>query len=150
MKPNDFKYEKTQLFVEDTTPVEDFDPQQYTEIDESFHNDLTKEEQENAMTVPLKITAFPWNPDFEGLAFVMGKVDIQENSDGLAELSYNYSVLKNPNELDLATEKDVESRDTADNELLDVFVGRMVESLLWKMSQDKDFLQRMTPENTGE
>lgn len=147
MKPEDFKYETTQQFVKDSDKIEDFNPQVYTEIDESFDKDLTKEEQESAVTVPLKITSFPWNPKFEGLVFMMGKVSINESEDGeSAQLTYNYSVLKNPNELDLAQDEDEMSRDTEDNELLDVFIGRMVESMLYSMSQDKDFLERMEKE----
>lgn len=144
MKPNDFSYEATKQFVEDSTPVEEFDPDKYTKLDSSFDEELTIEEKENAVTVPLQITTFPWNPKFEGLVFMLGSVNVQENDDETASLTYNYTVLKNPNELELATDEDVESRDTPDNELLDVFIGRMVESLLYKMSQDEQFLEEMS------
>jgi len=145
MSPNDFSYDTTKQFVEETTPVEDFDPSQYTKLDESFENDLTKEEKENAVTVPLQITTFPWNPKFEGLVFMIGKVNVEENEEAeTASLTYNYTVLKNPHELELAVDEEEESRDNPDNELLDCFIGRLVESLLYKMSQDKGFLEEMS------
>ena len=144
MEASDFKYEATQQFVEDSSPVEEFDPNEYTKLDDSFEKDLTKEEKENAVTVPLQITTFPWNPKFEGLVFMIGKVNIEENEDGqTANLTYNYSVLSNPNELELSVGEDEESRDNPDNELLDCFIGRLVESLLYKMSQDQGFLEEM-------
>lgn len=143
MKQSDFSFDKAKKFVKDTSPVEEFDPNQYTEVDRDFNENLTDEEKQNAVTVPLKIISFPWNPKFEGTVFMMGKVDIQENDDQTAQLTYNYTVLKNPNNLELAVGVDEISENTEDNELLDVFIGRMVESLLYKMSNDKDFLEQM-------
>lgn len=139
----DFEFTVTQQFVEDTSPIEQFDPYQYTQLDESFNKELTDEEKQNAVTVPLKITSFPWNVKFEGIVFMIGKVGIDENDDDTASLEYNYTVVSNPNELELALSEEETSKRTEDNELLDVFIGRLVESLLHKMSNDDNFLEEM-------
>ena len=80
------------------------------------------------------------------MSFVIGKIDVKENNDGTASLSYNYNMLNNPKDLPIAENNEI-SRDNEDNELLDAFIGRVIESSLIKMSNDKDFMKSVMEEH---
>ena len=80
------------------------------------------------------------------MSFVIGKIDVKENNDGTASLSYNYNMLNNPKDLPIAENNEI-SRDNEDNELLDAFIGRVIESSLIKMSNDKDFMKTVMEEH---
>lgn len=136
MKPEDFKYEKTQLFVADTDNVEEFMLEQYIDVVAT-----EKPPAEQTATYPVVIKSFPWEPRFEGLSFIVSNVDITEDEEGAgAQLSYVYNVISGGDDLDIVRD-DSASRDTPDNELLDVFIGRVIENLLFKMTQDKEFME---------
>lgn len=144
MKAEDFKYEPTQQFVTDTENIDKFYMESYAKPA------ITKEEYEkrvdDTVSMPLQIFNFPWNEEFVGLVVQVGRVNIREKEEeGVAELAYEYRVIANPNKLDLA-EDSQESRDNPDNELLDTFIGRVIEALLYRMSQDKEFLEKIEKE----
>jgi len=80
------------------------------------------------------------------MSFVIGKIDVKENNDGTASLSYNYNMLNNPKDLPIAANNEI-SRDNEDNELLDAFIGRVIESSLVKMSNDKNFMKSVMEEH---
>lgn len=143
MKPEEYKYDNTKKFIEDTSNVEEFHVERYTTpaMSAEEYEKFTQDKDRGA--VPIKIFNFPWNEDFEGLVVQIGKINIAESEDGgSASLQYEYGVFENPNDLPLAKD-DEESRDNPDNELLDVFIGRVVESLLYRMSRDEKFLEKV-------
>ena len=136
MNSNDFTYKKAKTFINETD-VDTFDPFEYLEVVPV--KDKNIEDDEN-ITNPLIVRVFPWNEEFVGMSFVIGKIDVKENNDGTASLSYNYNMLNNPKDLPIAENNEI-SRDNEDNELLDAFIGRVIESSLIKMSNDKDFMK---------
>lgn len=148
MKAEDFKYEPTQQFVTDTEDIDKFYMEKYAKPA------ITKEEYEkresDEISMPLQIYNFPWNEEFVGLVVQVGRVNIRDKEEeGIAELAYEYRVIANPNKLDLAEDNE-QSRDNPDNELLDTFIGRVIEALLYRMSQDKEFLEKVTKEKVEE
>ena len=136
MNSNDFTYKKAKTFINETD-VDTFDPFEYLEVVPV--KDKNIEDDEN-ITNPLIVRVFPWNEEFVGMSFVIGKIDVKENNDGTASLSYNYNMLNNPKDLPIAENNEI-SRDNEDNELLDAFIGRVIESSLVKMSNDKGFMK---------
>jgi hypothetical protein len=88
-------------------------------------------------TLPMMIYNFPWNDKFRGIVFVIKDIKIEEPKEGEdgAQLFYRYAVISNPNNLDISLESDDDSRMTEDNHTLDIFVGRVIESLLDRMSK---------------
>lgn len=150
MTENDFKYEKTKLFVNDTEDLDDFNIGSYINV---LTGDAKEEATPDEMTAtyPVIIKSFPWNPKFEGLSFIISNVNIEEDEEGEgASLSYAYNLIGGAEELDLAQGDDTESRDTPDNELLDAFIGRLIEGLLVQMSQDKEFMQSVVKTDSEE
>ena len=142
MNSNDFTYKKAKTFINETD-VDTFDPFEYLEVVPV--KDKNIEDDEN-ITNPLIVRVFPWNEEFVGKSFVIGKIDVKENNDGTASLSYNYNMLNNPKDLPIAENNEI-SRDNEDNELLDAFIGRVIESSLIKMSNDKDFMKAVMEEH---
>ena len=142
MNSNDYTYKKAKTFINETD-VDTFDPFEYLEVVPV--KDKNIEDDEN-ITNPLIVRVFPWNEEFVGMAFVIGKIDVKENNDGTASLSYNYNMLNNPKDLPIAENNEI-SRDNEDNELLDAFIGRVIESSLIKMSNDKDFMKTVMEEH---
>ena len=136
MNSNDFTYKKTKTFINETD-VDTFDPFEYLEVVPIKDKNI---EDDDNITNPLIVRVFPWNEEFVGMSFVIGKIDVKENNDGTASLSYNYNMLNNPKDLPIAENNEI-SRDNEDNELLDAFIGRVIESSLIKMSNDKDFMK---------
>jgi len=136
MNSNDFTYKKTKTFINETD-VDTFDPFEYLEVVPVKDKNI---EDDDNITNPLIVRVFPWNEEFVGMSFVIGKIDVKENNDGTASLSYNYNMLNNPKDLPIAENNEI-SRDNEDNELLDAFIGRVIESSLVKMSNDKDFMK---------
>jgi len=140
MSPDEFTHPITKQFIQETENIDEFFVERYT-TPTMTKEELEQSKLENHLSIPVRIINFPWNEEFEGLEFQIGQVNIEESEDKkTARLSYHYNVQKNPNELDIANQ-DETSKLTADNELLDVFIGRLVESLLYRMSQDEEFLQ---------
>ena len=142
MNSNDFTYKKAKTFINETD-VDTIDPFEYLEVVPV--KDKNIEDDEN-ITNPLIVRVFPWNEEFVGMSFVIGKIDVKENNDGTASLSYNYNMLNNPKDLPIAENNEI-SRDNEDNELLDAFIGRVIESSLIKMSNDKDFMKAVMEEH---
>lgn len=144
MTPDEYKYEGTKSFITDTASLDDFHVERYTVpamTKEEFEEEVVGEKK--GVAIPIRIFNFPWNEQFEGIELQIGKINIVETEDKQnAALTYEYRVLTNPNDLPFA-QGDEDSRDNPDNELLDVFVGRVVESLLYRMSQDEEFLEKM-------
>jgi len=145
MESADFTYKKTKIFIDETN-VETFDPFEYLEVVPV--KDKNVEDDDN-ITNPLIVRVFPWNEGFVGMSFVIGKIDVKENDNGTASLSYNYNMLNNPKDLPIAENNEI-SRDNEDNELLDAFIGRVIESSLIKMSNDKDFMKAVMEEDVEE
>ena len=142
MNSNDFTYKKTKTFINETD-VDTFDPFEYLEVVPVKDKNI---EDDDNITNPLIVRVFPWNEEFVGMSFVIGKIDVKENNDGTASLSYNYNMLNNPKDLPIAENNEI-SRDNEDNELLDAFIGRVIESSLVKMSNDKDFMKEVMKEH---
>ena len=142
MNSNDFTYKKTKTFMNETD-VDTFDPFEYLEVVPVKDKNI---EDDDNLTNPLIVKDFPWNDEFVGMSFVIGKIDVKENNDGTASLSYNYNMLNNPKDLPIAENNEI-SRDNEDNELLDAFIGRVIESSLIKMSNDKDFMKSVMEEH---
>jgi len=142
MNSNDFTYKKTKTFINETD-VDTFDPFEYLEVVPVKDKNI---EDDDNLTNPLIVRVFPWNEEFVGMSFVIGKIDVKENNDGTASLSYNYNMLNNPKDLPIAENNEI-SRDNEDNELLDAFIGRVIESSLIKMSNDKDFMKAVMEEH---
>ena len=142
MNSNDFTYKKTKTFINETD-VDTFDPFEYLEVVPIKDKNI---EDDDNITNPLIVRVFPWNEEFVGMSFVIGKIDVKENNDGTASLSYNYNMLNNPKDLPIAENNEI-SRDNEDNELLDAFIGRVIESSLIKMSNDKDFMKAVMEEH---
>ena len=142
MNSNDFTYKKTKTFINETD-VDTFDPFEYLEVVPVKDKNI---EDDDNLTNPLIVKEFPWNEEFVGMSFVIGKIDVKENNDGTASLSYNYNMLNNPKDLPIAENNEI-SRDNEDNELLDAFIGRVIESSLVKMSNDKDFMKEVMKEH---
>jgi hypothetical protein len=142
MNSNDFTYKKTKTFINETD-VDTFDPFEYLEVVPVKDKNI---EDDDNLTNPLIVRVFPWNEEFVGMSFVIGKIDVKENNDGTASLSYNYNMLNNPKDLPIAENNEI-SRDNEDNELLDAFIGRVIESSLIKMSNDKDFMKSVMEEH---
>ena len=142
MNSNDFTYKKTKAFMRETD-VDTFDPFEYLEVVPVKDKNI---EDDDNLTNPLIIKEFPWNEEFVGMSFVIGKIDVKENNDGTASLSYNYNMLNNPKDLPIAANNEI-SRDNEVNELLDAFIGRVIESSLVKMSNDKDFMKEVMKEH---
>ena len=141
MNSNDFTYKKTKAFMRETD-VDTFDPFEYLEVVPVKDKNI---EDDDNLTNPLIVKEFPWNEEFVGMSFVIGKIDVKENNDGTASLSYNYNMLNNPKDLPIAANNEI-SRDNEVNELLDAFIGRVIESSLVKMSNDKDFMKEVMKE----
>ena len=125
------------------TNTDTFDPFEYLEVVPVKDKNI---EDDDNLTNPLIVKDFPWNDEFVGMSFVIGKIDVKENNDGTASLSYNYNMLNNPKDLPIAENNEI-SRDNEDNELLDAFIGRVIESSLIKMSNDKDFMKSVMEEH---
>ena len=142
MNSNDFTYKKTKAFMRETD-VDTFDPFEYLEVVPVKDKNI---EDDDNLTNPLIVKEFPWNEEFVGMSFVIGKIDVKENNDGTASLSYNYNMLNNPKDLPIAANNEI-SRDNEANELLDAFIGRVIESSLVKMSNDKDFMKAVMEEH---
>ena len=142
MNSNDFTYKKTKTFMNETD-VDTFDPFEYLEVVPVKDKNI---EDDDNLTNPLIVKEFPWNEEFVGMSFVIGKIDVKENNDGTASLSYNYNMLNNPKDLPIAANNEI-SRDNEANELLDAFIGRVIESSLVKMSNDKDFMKEVMKEH---
>ena len=142
MNSDDFTYNKTRIFINETD-VDTFDPFEYLQVVPV--KDKNIEDDEN-LTNPLIVQSFPWNEAFVGMSFVIGKIDVKENNDGTASLSYSYNMLNNPKDLPIAENNEI-SRDNEDNELLDAFIGRVIESSLVRMSNDKDFMKAVMEED---
>ena len=142
MNSNDFTYKKTKAFMRETD-VDTFDPFEYLEVVPVKDKNI---EDDDNLTNPLIVKEFPWNEEFVGMSFVIGKIDVKENNDGTASLSYNYNMLNNPKDLPIAANNEI-SRDNEVNELLDAFIGRVIESSLVKMSNDKDFMKEVMKEH---
>ncbi len=142
MNSNDFTYKKTKTFMDDTDS-DTFDAFEYLEVVPVKDKNI---EDDDNLTNPLIIKDFPWNEEFVGMSFVIGKIDVKENNNGTASLSYNYNMLNNPKDLPIAENNEI-SRDNEDNELLDAFIGRVIESSLIKMSNDKDFMKSVMEEH---
>ena len=142
MNSNDFTYKKAKTFINETD-VDTFDPFEYLEVVPIKDKNI---EDDDNITNPLIVRVFPWNEEFVGMSFVIGKIDVKENNDGTASLSYNYNMLNNPKDLPIAENNEI-SRDNEDNELLDAFIGRVIESSLIKMSNDKDFMKAVMEEH---
>ena len=142
MNSSDFTYKKTKAFMDDTDTAT-FDPFEYLEVVPVKDKNI---EDDDNLTNPLIVKDFPWNEEFVGMSFVIGKIDVKENNDGTASLSYNYNMLNNPKDLPIAENNEI-SRDNEDNELLDAFIGRVIESSLVKMSNDKDFMKSVMEEH---
>ena len=142
MNSNDFTYKKTKRFINETD-VDTFDPFEYLEVVPVKDKNI---EDDDNITNPLIVRVFPWNEEFVGMSFVIGKIDVKENNDGTASLSYNYNMLNNPKDLPIAENNEI-SRDNEDNELLDAFIGRVIESSLVKMSNDKGFMKAVMEEH---
>ena len=142
MNSNDFTYKKTKTFMNETDS-DTFDPFEYLEVVPVKDKNI---EDDDNLTNPLIVKDFPWNDEFVGMSFVIGKIDVKENNDGTASLSYNYNMLNNPKDLPIAENNEI-SRDNEDNELLDAFIGRVIESSLIKMSNDKDFMKSVMEEH---
>ena len=142
MNSNDFTYKKTKTFMNETD-VDTFDPFEYLEVVPVKDKNI---EDDDNLTNPLIVKDFPWNEEFVGMSFVIGKIDVKENDDGTASLSYNYNMLNNPKDLPIAANNEI-SRDNEANELLDAFIGRVIESSLVKMSNDKDFMKEVMKEH---
>jgi len=142
MNSNDFTYKKTKTFINETD-VDTFDPFEYLEVVPVKDKNI---EDDDNITNPLIVRVFPWNEEFVGMSFVIGKIDVKENNDGTASLSYNYNMLNNPKDLPIAENNEI-SRDNEDNELLDAFIGRVIESSLVKMSNDKNFMKSVMEEH---
>ena len=142
MNSNDFTYKKTKTFINETD-VDTFDPFEYLEVVPVKDKNI---EDDDNLTNPLIVRVFPWNEEFVGMSFVIGKINVKENNDGTASLSYNYNMLNNPKDLPIAENNEI-SRDNEDNELLDAFIGRVIESSLIKMSNDKDFMKAVMEEH---
>ena len=142
MNSNDFTYKKTKTFINETD-IDTFDPFEYLEVVPVKDKNI---EDDDNITNPLIVRVFPWNEEFVGMSFVIGKIDVKENNDGTASLSYNYNMLNNPKDLPIAENNEI-SRDNEDNELLDAFIGRVIESSLVKMSNDKDFMKAVMEEH---
>lgn len=143
MKPEEYKYEATKTFIQDTEDLDDFQVERYTTPAMTSEEYQKFREQDNPGAIPIRIFNFPWNEKFEGTVIRIGKINIEDDEkSGTASLKYEYGLLNNPNELAIAAD-DEQSRDNPENELLDVFVGRVVESLLYRMSQDEEFLEKM-------
>ena len=142
MNSNDFTYKKTKTFMNETD-VDTFDPFEYLEVVPVKDKNI---EDDDNLTNPLIVKEFPWNEEFVGMSFVIGKIDVKENNDGTASLSYNYNMLNNPKDLPIAENNEI-SRDNEDNALLDAFIGRVIESSLVKMSNDKDFMKEVMKEH---
>ena len=142
MNSNDFTYKKTKTFINETD-VDTFDPFEYLEVVPVKDKNI---EDDDNITNPLIVRVFPWNEEFVGMSFVIGKIDVKENNDGTASLSYNYNMLNNPKDLPIAENNEI-SRDNEDNELLDAFIGRVIESSLVKMSNDKGFMKTVMEEH---
>ena len=142
MNSNDFTYKKTKAFMRETD-VDTFDPFEYLEVVPVKDKNI---EDDDNLTNPLIVKEFPWNEEFVGMSFVIGKIDVKENNDGTASLSYNYNMLNNPKDLPIAANNEI-SRDNEANELLDAFIGRVIESSLVKMSNDKDFMKEVMKEH---
>ena len=142
MNSNDFTYKKTKTFMNETD-VDTFDPFEYLEVVPVKDKNI---EDDDNLTNPLIVKEFPWNEEFVGMSFVIGKIDVKENNDGTASLSYNYNMLNNPKDLPIAANNEI-SRDNEANELLDAFIGRVIESSLVKMSNDKDFMKSVMEEH---
>ena len=125
------------------TNTDTFDPFEYLEVVPVKDKNI---EDDDNLTNPLIVRVFPWNEKFVGMSFVIGKIDVKENNDGTASLSYNYNMLNNPKDLPIAGNNEI-SRDNEDNELLDAFIGRVIESSLVKMSNDKNFMKSVMEEH---
>lgn len=144
MTAEEFKYDATKSFVNDTQDLNDFQLEKYTApaMTPAEYEEYCKQNQ-NTDTIPIRIFNFPWNENFEGLEVRIGKINIEEDKEsGTASLRYEYTVLKNPNNVSIAEDHE-QSRDNPDNELLDCFIGRVVESLLYRMSRDQEFLEKI-------
>ena len=138
----DFTYKKTKRFINETD-VDTFNPFEYLEVVPIKDKNI---EDDDNLTNPLIVRVFPWNEKFVGMSFVIGKIDVKENDNGTASLSYSYNMLNNPKDLPIAENNEI-SRDNEDNELLDAFIGRVIESSLIKMSNDKDFMKGVMEEH---
>ena len=125
------------------TNTDTFDPFEYLEVVPVKDKNI---EDDDNLTNPLIVRVFPWNEKFVGMSFVIGKIDVKENNDGTASLSYSYNMLNNPKDLPIAANNEI-SRDNEDNELLDAFIGRVIESSLIKMSNDKNFMKSVMEEH---
>jgi len=148
----EIKYESLEKFYNDTAEIEKFEPTEYVNISGS-EEDLSKEDKVNAISLPMEIKKFPWFEKMVGVIFIIGQIDVvepEDPNDQYAELRFDYRVVHNPNELELAKDDEPESRDTEANALLDGFIGRMVESILTRMASDKDLMKRIEEENNIE
>lgn len=112
---------------------------EYVIPDQEIVEDAPSEQQNNT---PLHIKKFPWDERFKDIKFTVGNVSIRENDDDTASLYFNYNVIASPN-ITL-------QEDTEEHYVLDTFVGRVVECLLYNMSQDEEFMNRMAEMNTIE
>ena len=103
MRAEDFTYKKTKKFMNETN-TDTFDPFEYLEVVPVKDKNI---EDDDNLTNPLIVRVFPWNEKFVGMSFVIGKIDVKENNDGTASLSYNYNMLNNPKDLPIAENNEI-------------------------------------------
>lgn len=112
---------------------------EYVQVNVDETEGAPKEQAENTS---LTILSFPWDTRMEGVEFKVGNVSLRENEDESASLYFNYDVLSSPN---ITLEEE-----TTEHTVLDHFVGRVIECLIYDMAKDDDFMKKMEEMETVE
>lgn len=121
-------------------------------VPEEKYEELGLKSMDDAATLPLVIHNFPWNEGFTGLVFSISDIKLNESEEeDSTELFFRYAVHLNPNGLPIALGDNDESMKTEENNMLDLFVGRVIESMLDRMVKNmRDEEEAEQTETTGE
>lgn len=121
-------------------------------VPEERYEELGLKNINDADTLPLVIHNFPWNEGFTGLVFSISDIKLNESEEeDSTELFFRYDVHSNPKGLPIALGDNDESIKTEENNMLDLFVGRVIESMLDRMVKNmRDEEETEQTETTGE
>jgi hypothetical protein len=84
----------------------------------------------------LEIYKFPFDIRFVGTKLTIGKMEIHESeTDGMANVEFDYNVVDNPNGLDILSDSDDNGpKETDDDQLMVALVSKIIDTALHDMA----------------
>lgn len=88
-------------------------------------------------TLVIEVYKFPFNMSFVGLKFSINDIKFEEVEGDQARVDINYSIVDNPNNLDLSVDKEIDTapKDSDDDQLFVALISKVIEQSLMDMSK---------------